>query len=229
MASKHKCVYGLSDASRHWYLRLREELLKLKAIPSLLDHGIFFWFTDGELIGVMVVFVDDLLWAGTKSFEMYVIIPLQTTFSFGPESSKAFVYIGIELNQDLHYITISQKSYINTIKSIPIEKLSEKHSPISEQERKLYRGAIGQLNWVAGISHPEISFDVCVASTKVKSATKNDLITINKTIQQIKSAPSSIRYPILDIESLYLRTYTDASFNNLPNGGSQGGHITFFM
>ena len=29
-----KCVYGLSDASRAWYLTVRDELMKLGAVPS---------------------------------------------------------------------------------------------------------------------------------------------------------------------------------------------------
>ena len=36
-----KCVYGLADASRYWYLKLREELIKLGATPAQLDQRIF--------------------------------------------------------------------------------------------------------------------------------------------------------------------------------------------
>ena len=182
----NKCVYGLSDASRSWYLRLREELLTLEATPNVLDQGLFYWFYDHDLIGVMAVFVD-IISAGTKSWRATVMDSLKTTFSFGP--------------------------------------YDERHNPITEQERTLYRTAIGQLNWVTGISRPEISFDVCLASTKVKSATESDMIAINKTIQ-VKNKPSFISYPMLDRGSLYLLTYTDASFNNLQNGGSQAGHLT---
>lgn len=31
----------------------------------------------------------------------------------------------------------------------------------------------------------------------------------------------------MDLESLHLKLYSDASFNNLPDGGSQGGYIIF--
>ena len=37
----HKCIYGLADASRYWYLKVREELCKLGAKHSKLDRGIF--------------------------------------------------------------------------------------------------------------------------------------------------------------------------------------------
>ena len=36
-----KCIYGLADASRYWYLKFREEHIKLGAKPSQLDQGVF--------------------------------------------------------------------------------------------------------------------------------------------------------------------------------------------
>ena len=38
-----KCAYGLSDASRTWYLTVRDELMKLGAVPSKYDQAIFSW------------------------------------------------------------------------------------------------------------------------------------------------------------------------------------------
>ena len=89
----NKCVYGLSDASRRWYLRLREELLTLEATQSVLHQGLFYWFYDHDPICVMAVFVDDIILAGTKSWRATVMDSLKTTFSFGPESSEMFTYI----------------------------------------------------------------------------------------------------------------------------------------
>ena len=40
------------------------------------------------------------------------------------------------------------------------------------------RSADGQLNWLDGISRPEISFHVCEPSTKVKNATKSDFLSM---------------------------------------------------
>ena len=38
-----KCVYGLNDASRFWYLRVREELLKAGCKCSKSDPSVFFY------------------------------------------------------------------------------------------------------------------------------------------------------------------------------------------
>ena len=37
-----KCVYGLADSSRYWYLRVREELFKLGAKTSSIDPELFY-------------------------------------------------------------------------------------------------------------------------------------------------------------------------------------------
>ena len=39
--SCRKYIYGLADASRYWYLKLKEELVNLSATPLMLDQGIF--------------------------------------------------------------------------------------------------------------------------------------------------------------------------------------------
>ena len=222
----NKCVYGLADASRYWYLKIREELLKLKATPCKLDQGIFFWHENSKLIGIIVCFVDDVIWAGTAKFYS-IIEQLRKTFHIGAESSKTFKYIGIHMQQDNDLsITINQNNYVDSINPISTETTNPKQSLDAKQKTQL-RGALGQLNWLAGISRPEISFYVCEISTRVKSSTVADIIAINKVIKFVKSTPSFIKFPKMHIPSLRIDIFSDASFNNLPDGGSQGAFIIF--
>ena len=134
-----------------------------------------------NLIGIILTFTDDLLKAGTNEFERNVISPLKTTFTFAPENEEMFTYIGIDITQN-GTISINQNNYTQTLKCIPLSSLrrSQQHDSITEIERKLFRAAIGQLNWIAGVSRPEISFHVSVASLKIKTATVADLISIHK-------------------------------------------------
>ena len=62
-----KTVYGLADAPRVWYLRLKEELLKLGVTSSTYDQGLFYWHSLKGLEGILVCFVDDLLWVDHKT------------------------------------------------------------------------------------------------------------------------------------------------------------------
>lgn len=98
---------------------------------------------------------------------------------------------------------------------------------ITESSRKDLRCALGKLNWVAGMSRPEISFYTCQLSTHIKVAKVSDLLSTNKVIRFLKDNPSFIKFPSMDLSSLSVVAYADASWNNLPNAGSQAGQLVF--
>ena len=45
-----KCLYGLKDASRHWYLKVKDALVKAKCTQSLLDPGVFYFKPNDRLV-----------------------------------------------------------------------------------------------------------------------------------------------------------------------------------
>ena len=225
-----KCVYGLADAPRKWYLRLTQELKRLGCTQHKIDKGLFVYTLQDKLVSVLTCCVDDIAYGSTPVFCDNVLNTLQQTFDIGTFNSTAFKYVGISITQNTDFsISINQINYINTIQIIPISntRRKEKLEPVTESERKQLRCAIGQLNWAAGITRPDISFAVCRWSTQVNSAIVNDLIEANKLIKYIQTETLVITFPKLDLDSLHLTLYCDASFKNLPDGGSQGGHIVF--
>ncbi len=54
-----KCVYGLTDTSRSWYLTLRDEQVKLGVTPSKYDQAIFTWHCKNKLQGQIAKHVED--------------------------------------------------------------------------------------------------------------------------------------------------------------------------
>ena len=48
-----KTVYGLCDAARSWYLRVKHELLNSGMVMSKLDQALFLHFTNGILSGIV--------------------------------------------------------------------------------------------------------------------------------------------------------------------------------
>ena len=226
-----KCVYGLNDASRKWYLRLREELIKLGSSPSKLDQGIFMFFNkNNQLYGIITVWVDDVIWAGTSHFSQNIIQKLKQTFSFGEESTNAFTYIGIHIFQTDKEIYIDQNNYINSIEYIkisPEKKINNKQEILGKTKNTEFRAKIGQLNWLSTISRLDLAMQTRYASALVTTATIKDAIFINKIIKQAKNTQYCIKFPSFNLDSLVLITHTDASYNNLPNGGSQGSYIVF--
>ena len=159
-----------------------------------------------------------------------VINKLKQTFCIGAEHKQIFNYIGIKLEQRADFsIIITQKDYINTISLISLTKddYKDPKRKLSPTETTKLREILGKLNWVSGMTRPKISFFVCETSTRIKDATISDLIAANKTIKFIQNTPTYILVPKLHLESLYIKLFADASFNNLHNGGSQGGFIVF--
>ena len=225
----NKCVYGLGDASRYWYLKVREELCKLGARPSKLDQGVFYFSKNNEIIGVIILFVDDIIWAGKPTFTS-VIEKFKIIFRMGKETSEAFTYIGINIKQnDDMSITIDQENYTNSLNLISLtkEQILDPHRKLNEKETTSLRSAIGQLNWLANISRPEISYQVSTISAKIKTATISDIKETNKIIKFVKQNKSFITFPSLHLPSTKVVMYSDASFNNLSDGNSQGGYIIF--
>ena len=226
----HKTVYGLKDAARHWYLRVKEELKNLGMKISSLDPALFSLHLGKELIGVICLYVDDILWAGNESFHSDIIQKLSDLFLIGSSASKAFTYIGLRVKNEDDATFIDQFDYIKTLNPIKISKkrLNEKNSDLNETEKADYKAMIGQLNWIATHTRPDIAFEVCELSVLLKKATVSDLIRLNKLIGRTVDNQLSIFYPKLkDLASCTIECYSDASFGNLPCDGSQGGHIIF--
>ena len=224
-----KVVYGLSDASRVWYLRVADELLKLGVSVSKYDKALFYWKTNNVLNGILVVHVDDFLWAGDVAFMEKVIIPLKSIFKISKEEEEIFRYVGVNIWQANKRITLDQKSYMKTILPIKLPTAIQrcKRDAVSDNERVLFRALVGQLNWASCISRPDISYETCELSTVQSRPLVTDVLRANKVVKDITSSTVLLHYVPLDISTLRLRVYTDASHNSLVNGGSQEGHVIF--
>ena len=94
---------------------------------------------------------------------------------------------------------------------------------MSHQKRSLLTRSV----LLAEISRPDLNFDICNHSFKVKNMNACDVIELRKLVTCIKNDKNQIAFPHLNLNSIKLITYADGSFNILPNGRSQGGHIIF--
>ena len=170
---------------------------------------------------------------GSEKFAQNVIEKLRKTFDISHEHDSAFKYVGIELVQcDDFSIIVCQKKYIDCISPIEIEnaRRSEKDEELTSDERRKFRGIVGQLSWVAGMSRPDVAFAVCQLSTRLHKATVKDMVRANKVAKYLKGNDLDIIIPSMGaIESMKLISFSDASYANLPCGGSQGGVIIFLV
>ena len=224
----NKCVYGLTDASRVWYLTVRDELIKNGMCVSSHDEAVFTLHCEGSLQGVVSTHVDDFCWAGTKYFESNVIQAIRQVFEVKSEERHAFRYLGLDIVQEDKVIYIKQDKFVQSINLMKIQRRVSPEDLMTEEEVSLCRSILGKLNWLSTQTRPDLSFDVSELTSALKEK-KTELITrINKVIRKAKREPSQIMIPSIPMmEKCELITYSDASFANVAGVGSQGGHITY--
>ena len=184
-------------------------------------------------MGIMSTHVDVFCWGGEECFVKKVIDPLQSVFLIGSECDTTFKYIGLCMTQqDDFSIKMDQISYIESIKPVPVFKQQSmmRHEPLNKNELKQFRFVIGQLGWAAGQTRPDIAFDCCELSSSVKHATIEDLLRANKVLStcRAKSEPIVLTFKDMgDLSTAKFVCFSDSSYGNLCDGGSQGSYIIF--
>ncbi len=224
-----KCIYGLIDGPRMWYVELKDTLLELGMTLSAFDGSFFFCIQRKSVCGLIALHVDDLMFGGSEWFLTKVIGSLKRKFRLSTEVEASFVYTGLDVNQTPKGISVSQFGYIHQMSEIIIdaERAKENDAPITEVERKQLRSVGGQLLWVATQSRPDISYGTCVTTNSYSSGTVKDLKMANKTVKYMKNNPLCVKFPRVTLSEAKLLIFCDASFANLPDGSSQGGHVVF--
>lgn len=225
-----RCPYGLADASRQWYLRVKEVIVKLGATQSKYDKALFYWLNDGAVGGVIAVHVDDFIFGGLPLFHENVISNIHTEFQVGSEENLSFKYIGIEVKQSSSSIQLSMPNYTSSLVEFNTSGTFAKNrsEKLSKDQALLLKKVSGQLNWLVTQCRPDIAYQNCVIGNSLQSPCVKDLAYANKVIRTIKGSSSCLLFRAgLNLAQCYIVSFCDASFGSLPNGGSQGAFITF--
>ena len=117
-----KCVYGLTDASRSWYLTLLEELLKSGAVVSKYDQAIFTWYFGNKLHDIIATHVNDFCFAGSEIFQTRVMDKLCRLFNIKSEEVAEFQYIVLNIKKNRDNVKLEQIEYK---KDLNVSKLKE--------------------------------------------------------------------------------------------------------
>ena len=103
-----------------------------------------------------------------------------------------------------------------------------KNRALDALEVRQFKSLVGQLQWTAKHTRPEIAFAACELSTKVKDATTADGRRANKQVQKLQTESGAVSIPnISDVRQSALYVYSGASFINLAGCSSQSGYVIF--
>ena len=186
-----KAAYGLIDGSSLFYLEMKEKL-GMKQISG--DSALFTKHVNGNLVGFVLIHVDDLLMAGNSVFKQSVNNKLFKLFHFSKVEIDKFKYLGCEIEKlENGDITLNQKEYIKKIEEV--ECPAKRNScNVNENERKEIRRIVGELLWVSLMTRPDLSFQVNKLSTNISNATIRELKDAKRLVEKAKLEPITLNF-----------------------------------
>ena len=226
----NKVAYGLGDASRNWYLSVKDELQKLGMKQSKLDNALFRWYRHGKIEGIFIMHVDDFLFCGTSNFEKTIIDRIANKYKVGKRQTDNFKYVGLNISNTEKGIIIDQEQYGESLEEIhiPLHRKGDKQSPLNKEEQEYLMSVAGQINWLATQTRPDLSYEALELNMAKKDPKIDNIHKANKAIRQAKRKSNILYSRLGEKEDLQILVYSDAAWGNLPDGTSSGqGHIIF--
>ena len=169
VACLNKSLYGLKQASRTFYKRLVSDLKRIGFEQAMFDPCVLRFMMGDEVVGMVAIHVDNILYAETKSLAKVVAEALGDslpTKNLG--EIKSFLCCEFIRDGEAGTIEISQESYIRSVlERFNICRTSSIPASLANDNRSLtedkgagdvpFREAVGSLMWIASHTRPDIS------------------------------------------------------------------------
>ena len=230
-----KGVYGLCNAPRLWWRKLRQVLLTLGFVELKLLPCVFvMWNFDDNakpvsLQGILAVHVDDVILTGNDLFER-VLVKLKQQLTFGKWYHREFEYTGRTVRQnDDGEIFVSQQNYSQKVPYVPVtsEQLKDLTTVVNEKTVVDLRKTAGAACWLSKSSRPDLAFEVSLVQQSINQATIETVKLANQLVRRARQIHYEIKIPSVNLSKPAILIVSDASPGKMPRGGSQGGFFIF--
>ena len=224
-----KAIYGLIDAPREWYDKLRRSLESIGFRKSKLDSCLYYAWDKGELIGSLAIHVDDLIVTGNQQFQKDYVDVLRKMFPFKHWKTNSGDFLGrfVKKNED-GSITVSQEEYCEKLKTIELtrERRRQKEASLVEKEKSQLRGVAGALNWLTGASRPDLASLTASVQQSIAHGTVADIARANHAVAEARDhRKTTVTVHPIHLHSLKLLVTADASWGTEPDLKRQGAHM----
>ena len=156
-------IYGLADAPATWANEVIGRLTGAQYRQHSFDQQVFYKVANGEIISIILVYVDDFIGLFRSDYDLNEIHAL---FRWGAftyfEENKPVTFKGKELTMikkgDRFQLKITMASFINSLDVGTIKKGRLQQNPaLTPDEQKELRSVSGCLQWVSTQCRPEVS------------------------------------------------------------------------
>ena len=212
-------MYGLVNAPKKWWDRLKKSLIEHGFTSCALDPCAFVLRKSGKSHGVLGVHVDDVFDRIMKA--------VRKEFDVGAWDVGNFRFKGRQISQMPNgEIVFDMEQYKHELEQIEVSKADKtKHERLLNlKEHSQFRG-VGSLGWFVDHCCPQFSFQLAELRRKQASPTVQDVLKLNKVIRTAKVIESKIKISSIPVEHLRFMGVHDAAHANLEGGASQQGHL----
>ena len=133
----------------------------------------------------------------TEEFEKRILQHLKEKFQFGSEEEGEFRYVGMQVKQGLDGILVDQNHYLDTVEIPEIDPDKPDDEMLDDDGQSDFRGIVGKIGWLGGVSRPDLAYDHVVMSTKLGKATAVDMKQAIKVIKKLKVEQVQMMFPDL--------------------------------
>ena len=246
-----KAIYGLRQAGRQWYRKLKETMAKFGLTQVISEPHTFVAHKVVDSVKrtiILPIYVDDLFPIGDKQltddFETWIGDYFQITT---PCDAHYFLGIRIKRNRNPDsrnpYISIDQDKYIESVLNritglitkydtpLPTTKLVENPEPKESADPELvhkYHSAIGQLMYIMLGTRPGLAYAVGKLARFSSNPSNDHVHAVQRTFGYLHSTQGTSLVYERRPDNLPPYGYTDADWAGDPKDGrSTTGHVFF--
>merc|ERR1712240_580364 len=208
-----KPLYGLDDASRKFYLKVKETLQKLglKTLPG--DDAVYYEHKNGKSMELILSHVDDFTIAGTQECVQRIVAGIEEKFTVSKVEEDNFRFTGLDVKTKNGKIEVPMEDYAESIQEIKEIIKAKRDEKLTKAEIKEYRKYTGKISWLAQGTRPDLSYSALDLAKKNNNATISDLRNIDRIVEKVKKEENKIIYgKIGDRENLQVVGIVDASY-----------------
>ena len=208
-----KPLYGLTDAGRRFWLRVKNILEENGYKRVTGDEAYYFKYENGKLVGQLLLHVDDFMMAGEAKFVNETTKMFEKTLTVSKVEDNKFRFCGVDVSLKDGKIIVEMEDYADSLTEVEIRNV-KKTEMLDKNEMKQLRKITGKVNWLAENCRPDLCYSGLKLSTRSKNATIADLKYANNVIKKVKSKSSKVMFSPVAQETSDLVVYGigDASY-----------------
>ena len=117
-------------------------------------EAFYYLYQDGELMGAVIMHVDDFTLAGTEEFITKVLKVISRELMVSKIERNSFRYTGIDEKTVEDGIEIEMEDYVVSLEEV---KEIQKADRLTKTELKVFRKITGKLSWLANSTRHDLS------------------------------------------------------------------------